>query len=97
MTTRRGVALTGEQFCDRHLEMASCALCGMPSDASERAIPLCRRCAATSVRTQTDVKHNLPGIKEQLAALGVRTVSPIRVLLASPEKLRGIAAIMLWA
>lgn len=91
MTTRRGVALTGEQFCDRHLRMASCALCSMPADASGLAIPLCPRCAATSVRTQADVKRKLPGIKQQLAALGIRTVSPIRVQLASSEKLRGIA------
>ena len=49
------------------------------------------RCAATSVRTQADVKRKLPGIKQQLAALGIRTVSPVWVQLASPEKLRGIA------
>ena len=91
MTMRRGVALTGEQFCDRHLEMAYCALCGMPADASGLALSLCRRCAATSVRTQADVKRNLPGIKRQLAVLSIRTVSPVRVLLTPPGKLRGIA------
>lgn len=91
MTARRGVALTGEQFCDRHLGQASCALCSMPTDASGLAISLCRRCAATSVRTQADVKRQLPRIKQQLAALGIRTVSPVRVELSSPEKLHGIA------
>ena len=91
MTARRGVALTGEQFCDRHLGLASCALCGMPADASGLAISLCRRCAATSVRTQGDVKRELPSIKHQLASLGIRTVSPVRVQLASPERLRVIA------
>jgi Protein DA1 len=90
MTTRRGVALTGEQFCGRHLGQASCALCGMPADASGLAISLCQRCAATSVRTQADVKRKLPSIKQQLAALGIRTVSPVWVQLASPEKLHGI-------
>ena len=91
MTMRREVTLTGEQFCDRHLGMARCALCGMPADASGLALSLCRRCAATSVRTQADVKRNLPGIKRQLAALGIRTVTPVRVMLVPPGRLRGIA------
>jgi hypothetical protein len=91
MTARRGVAVTGEQFCDRHLGMASCALCVMPADASGLAIPLCRRCAATSVRTQAEVKRKLPAIKQQLAGLGIRTVSPVWVELAAADKLRGIA------
>lgn len=90
MTTRRWVGLTGEQFCDRHLGMASCALCGMPADTSGLAIPSCRRCAATSVRTQADVKRELPAIKQQLAALGIRTICPVWVELVSTEKLRGI-------
>jgi hypothetical protein len=90
MTMSRGVTPVGEQFCDRHPDMASCTLCAMPADASGLAIILCRRCAATSVRTQADVKRNLPGIKQQLATLGIRTVSPVQVLLASPEKLRGV-------
>jgi hypothetical protein len=93
MTTRRGVALTGEQYCDRHLDLAACALCGMPADASGLAISLCRRCAATSVRTQADVKRTVPGIKQQLAALGIRTVTPVRVELASPGRLRGVAGV----
>jgi hypothetical protein len=91
MTTGFWVALTGEQFCDRHSGMASCVLCGMPADGSGLAISLCRRCAATSVRTQDDVKRKLPDIKQQLAALGIRTVSPVRVQLASAENLSGIA------
>jgi hypothetical protein len=91
MTARRGVALTGEQFCDRHLEQAPCALCAMPADASGMAIALCRRCAATSIRTQSDVGRELPSVKRQLAALGIRTVTPVRVQLAAPETLRGLA------
>ena len=91
MTTRRWVSLTGEQFCDRHQGMAPCALCGMPADASGLAIPLCRRCAATSVRTQADVKRKLPAIKQQLAALGIRTIRPVWVELVAAEKLQGIA------
>ena len=91
MTIRRGVALTGEQFCDRHLEETPCALCAMPADARGLALPLCRRCAATSIHTQADVGRELPRVKRQLAALGIRTVTPVRVKLASPETLRGIA------
>jgi hypothetical protein len=91
MTARRWVALTDEQFCDRHLGQAPCALCAMPADASGLAVPLCRRCAATSIRTQADVKRELPGVKRQLTGLGIRTVRPVLVQLASPEMLRGIA------
>lgn len=91
MTAQRGVALTGEQFCDRHLGETPCALCAMPADAPGLAVPLCRRCAATSIRNQADVGRELPSVKHQLAALGIRTVSPVRVQLASPEVLRGIA------
>jgi Protein DA1 len=91
MTRRRGVALTGEQFCDRHLGQTPCALCGMPSGAPGLAIPLCPRCAATSIRTQTDVKRELPAVKRQLAALGIQTVSPVLVRLVSAEALHGIA------
>lgn len=91
MTMRRGVALTGEQFCEHHLGMAGCSLCGMPADASGLALSLCRRCAATSVRTQADVKRMLPRIKRQLVALGIRTVSPVQVKLIPPGKLHGIA------
>jgi hypothetical protein len=88
---RRWIAMTGEQFCDRHIGQAPCALCAMPSDATGLAIDLCRRCAATSVRTLTDVKRELPGVKQQIAALGIRTIRPVRVQLASPEMLHGIA------
>ena len=91
MTTRRGVALTGEQFCDRHLEEECCVLCAMPAAALRLAIPLCRRCAATSIRTEADVRRELPVIKRQLATLGIVTVRPVRVQLASPENLHEIA------
>jgi hypothetical protein len=91
MTAGRGVAMTGEQFCDRHLGTTMCALCAMPADAPGLAILLCRRCAATSIRTQSDVKRHVAGIKRQIAALGIRTVSPIRVVLAPPVKLHAIA------
>jgi hypothetical protein len=87
MTSRRWVAMTGEQFCDRHSGQAPCALCAMPSDASGLAIDLCRRCAATSVRTRADIKRELPGMKQQLAVLGIRTVRPVRVQLAPAEEL----------
>jgi hypothetical protein len=83
--------MTGEQFCDRHLEQTPCALCAMPTDAPGLAIPLCRRCAATSIRTEADVRRELPSVKRQLAGLGIRTVTPVRVQLASPEMLRRIA------
>lgn len=92
MTVRRGVALTGEQFCDRHLDHDSCALCAMPADASGLAIPLCRRCATTSIRTSADVRRELPGVKLQLAALGIRTITPVKVQLASAELLQSIGA-----
>jgi hypothetical protein len=91
MTARRGVAMTGEQFCDRHLGQASCALCAMPADATGLAIPLCQRCAATSIRTRTDVKREIPAVKRQLADLGIRTVRPVLVQLASAKVLRGTA------
>jgi Protein DA1 len=91
MTARRWIGLTGEQFCDRHPGMASCVLCGMPADADGLTIPSCRRCAATSVRTQADIKRELPAIRRQLTALGIRTIRPIWVELVSAEKLRGIA------
>jgi hypothetical protein len=90
MTVRRGVALTGEQFCDRHLDQEPCALCAMPADAPGLAISLCRRCAATSIRTSADVRRELPTVKHQLAALGIRTVTPVKVQLASAELLQRI-------
>jgi Protein DA1 len=83
--------MTDEQFCDRHLGLPPCALCAMPADASVRTIPLCRRCEATSIRIPDDVRRELPGVKRQLAALGIRTVRPVRVQLASPELLHEIA------
>jgi Protein DA1 len=91
MTVRRGVALTGEHFCDRHLDQEPCALCAMPADAHRLAIPLCRRCAVTSIRTSADVRRELPSVKHQLAELGIRTVSPVKVQLASAESLERIA------
>jgi hypothetical protein len=91
MTARRGVALTGEQFCDRHLGQTNCRLCAMPAKAHDRTIALCRRCASTSIRTQADVKRELPAMKRQLADLGIRTITPVRVELATPEQLDGIA------
>jgi hypothetical protein len=90
MTMRRGVAMTGERFCDRHLGQQPCALCAMPADAPGLAIPLCRRCSATSIRTSADVKRELPAVKRQLAALGIRTVTPVKVQLASAELLQRI-------
>ena len=83
MTVYRGVALTGEQFCDRHLGPKPCDLCAMPADAQGLAIPLCRRCAATSIRTSADVRRELPSVKRQLAALGISTITPVKVQLAS--------------
>jgi Protein DA1 len=91
MTAHYGVALTGEEFCDRHLGQKPCILCAMPADAYGLAIPVCRRCAATSIRTQSDVGRELPPVKRQLAALGIRTRSPVLVQLASPQTLRRIA------
>jgi len=91
MTARRGVALTGEQFCQRHFGQEPCTLCAMPADAQGLTIPLCRRCAATSIRTQADVGRELPRLKHQLAALGIRTIHPVFVQLASPETLHGVA------
>jgi Protein DA1 len=90
LTVRRGVALTGEQFCDRHLGLKPCALCAMPADVPGLAIPLCRRCAATSISTSADVRRELPTVKRQLAALGIRTITPVKVQLASAELLHGI-------
>jgi hypothetical protein len=90
MTARYGVAPTGEEFCDRHLGQTPCALCVMPAEASGLAIPLCRRCAVTSIRTSADVRRELPSVKHQLAALGIRTARPVKVQLASAELLRGI-------
>jgi hypothetical protein len=90
MTTRRGVAMTGEQFCERHIGQTPCTLCTMPADGPGLAIPLCRRCAATSIRTVSDVKRELPRLKGQLAALGIRTVKPVKVQLASPEMLHNL-------
>lgn len=91
MTARRGVAVTGEQFCDRHLGQASCILCAMPANAPDLAVAVCRRCATTSIRTQDDVKRELPAVKRQLADLGIRTVKPVWVELSAPEVLNSIA------
>ena len=88
MTVRRGVALTGELFCDRHLGQTACALCAMPADAPELAIPLCQRCAGTSIRTEADVGRVLPAVKRQLTTLGIRTITPVRVKLAPSELLQ---------
>jgi hypothetical protein len=90
MTAYRGVALTGEQFCDRHTGQEPCSLCAMPADAPGLAISLCQRCAETSIRTSADVRRELPSVKRQLAGLGIRTVTPVKVQLASAELLRGI-------
>lgn len=90
MTAYRGVALTGEQFCDRHIDQELCSLCAMPADAPGLAISLCQRCAETSIRTSVEVRRELPSVKRQLAALGIRTVTPVKVQLASSELLHGI-------
>lgn len=82
------VALTGEVFCTRHAGERSCVCCGLPEQPDlDRAVALCRRCAATSVRTQPEVKRVLPPITAQLRALGIATTRRVRVRLADASEI----------
>jgi hypothetical protein len=63
----------------------------VPTDGAGDPQAFCKRCAATSLRSQTDVVRELSSIKRELDALGIRTSTPVRVQLASSGRLRAAA------
>ncbi|MEV6487422.1 protein DA1 [Actinoplanes sp. NPDC051633] len=89
MSTRMMLSLTGEHFCAKHIGQPQCIACMAPAaDDLDLEVPLCRRCAATSVRTQEDVKRVLPPIAAQLRGLSIATTKPVRVRLVAAAELR---------
>ncbi|ATE52678.1 protein DA1 [Actinosynnema pretiosum] len=85
------LSLHGETTCARHPESGRCALCGRPGHAGERGwseftptSARCPTCGGQAVEDQVSARAHIPGVRAEMAALGIRLAQRVRVMLVEP-------------
>ena len=76
---------SGGVFCPSHQSLASCLCCGAPFEGDGG---LCRRCAATAINTQQQVRTALPRARLVLHTMGIKLEPPAHVRLVDPGQLQ---------
>ncbi|AXX28280.1 LIM domain / LIM domain-containing protein [Actinosynnema pretiosum subsp. pretiosum] len=85
------ISLHGEVTCARHPESGGCALCGRPRHAGERGwsdftptSARCPTCASQAIEDQEAARAHIPGVRAEMAAVGIRLDQRVRVTLIDP-------------
>lgn len=79
------ISALGESFCTRHAELPSCRFCGAPSRPEDG--DLCPPCSSEAIRSRRDSNREMPGIRDDMHAIGIRLTVPVRIELTEAWRL----------
>src|SRR3954471_13346864 len=89
---RYTVSMHGEATCVEHPTDGHCALCARPKHSAESgwsrftsATTRCPTCARQAVETQEEARRHIPGVRVEMAALGIRLDQRVKVTLVDPD------------
>jgi len=90
------ISLWGEATCSAHVVAADCVLCGRPQADPPgsgwarftRDTLRCPTCVRHGIETQAAARGHIPGVRAEMAAMGVELLHRVRVAVVAPDALR---------